>query len=121
MLYALSMGQKLRHLTALTDKRVGARAGRQVERDAKLPAHRRALLPQGRQDAMEQAGRTGIQKYRPRPIGLRDGRATAETLFGLVNLICEKMMMEPKHVEAVYTKLRERARNAMEQREQGTS
>ncbi len=58
---------------------------------------------------------------RPGQIGLRDDRATAETLLGLVNLICEKMMMEPKHVEAVYTKLRERARNAMEQREQGTS
>jgi hypothetical protein len=34
-------------------------------------------------------------------------RATAETLSGLVNLMCEKMIMEPRHLQAVYTKLRE--------------
>ena len=45
-------------------------------------------------------------------IGLGDDRATAETLSGLVNLICEKMIMEPRHLQAVYTKLREGARNA---------
>jgi Protein of unknown function (DUF1348)/Domain of unknown function (DUF4145) len=31
-----------------------------------------------------------------------DDRSTAETLFGLVSLICEKMIIEPKHVEEVY-------------------
>ena len=45
-------------------------------------------------------------------IGLGDDRATAETLSGLVNLICEKMIMEPRHLQAMYTKLREGARNA---------
>jgi hypothetical protein len=49
---------------------------------------------------------------RPGQIGLGDDRATAETLSGLVNLICEKMIMEPRHLQAVYTKLREGARNA---------
>jgi hypothetical protein len=39
-------------------------------------------------------------------IGLGDDRATAETLAGLVNLICEKMIMEPRHLQAVYTKWR---------------
>jgi hypothetical protein len=58
---------------------------------------------------------------RPGPIGLKDDRATAETLSGLVNLICEKMIMEPRHLRAVYTKLREDARTAMEQRAQGSS
>jgi hypothetical protein len=48
----------------------------------------------------------------PGQIGLGDDRATAETLSGLVNLICEKMIMEPRHLQAVYTKLREGARNA---------
>src|SRR5262249_48489790 len=43
-------------------------------------------------------------------------RATAETLSGLVNLICEKMIMEPRHLQAVYTKLREGARNAEERK-----
>jgi hypothetical protein len=58
---------------------------------------------------------------RPGPIGLGDDRATAETLSGLVNLICEKMIMEPRHLQAVYTKLREGAGNTMEQRAQGSS
>src|SRR6266404_7640923 len=58
---------------------------------------------------------------RPDPIGLGDDPATAETLSGLVNLICEKMIMEPRHLQAVYTKLREGARTAMEQRAQGSS
>ena len=49
---------------------------------------------------------------RPGQIGLGDDRATAETLSGLVNLICEKMIMEPRHLQAVYTKLREGTRNA---------
>jgi len=58
---------------------------------------------------------------RPGQIGLGDDRATAETLSGLVNLICEKMIVEPRHLQAVYTKLREGAGNAMEQRAQGSS
>jgi hypothetical protein len=36
-------------------------------------------------------------------------------------LICEKMIMEPRHLQAVYTRLREDARTAMEQRAQGSS
>jgi hypothetical protein len=48
----------------------------------------------------------------PGQISLEDDRATAETLSGLVNLICEKMIMEPRRLQAVYTKLREGARNA---------
>jgi Domain of unknown function (DUF4145) len=53
-------------------------------------------------------------------IGAEDNRA-AEALSGLVNLICEKMIMEPRHLQAVYTKLREGAQNAMECRAQGDS
>jgi hypothetical protein len=58
---------------------------------------------------------------RPGQIGLGEDRATAETLSGLVNLICEKMIMEPRHLQEVYTKVREDARTAMEQRAQGSS
>jgi hypothetical protein len=57
----------------------------------------------------------------PGQIGLGEDRATAETLSGLVNLICEKMIMEPRHLQEVYTKVREGARTAMEQRAQGSS
>jgi uncharacterized protein DUF4145 len=52
----------------------------------------------------------------PGQIGLGDDRATAETLSGMVNLICEKMIMEPRHLQAVYTKLREGDRNAGDRR-----
>src|SRR5262249_6410416 len=48
----------------------------------------------------------------PVQIGIGDDRATAETLSSLVILICEKMIMEQGHLQAVYTKLREGARNA---------
>jgi Domain of unknown function (DUF4145) len=57
----------------------------------------------------------------PGQIGVGDNRAAAETLSGLVNLICEKMIMEPRHLQAVYTKLREGALNAMERRAEGSS
>jgi Domain of unknown function (DUF4145) len=58
---------------------------------------------------------------RPDQIGPEDERATAEILGGLVNLICEKMIMEPRHLQAVYSKLRDGAQTAMEQRAQGSS
>src|SRR5262249_47149308 len=58
---------------------------------------------------------------RPGQIGLGDDRATAETLCGLVNLICEKMIVEPRHLQAVYTKLQEGAVNALAQRAQVSS
>jgi hypothetical protein len=53
-------------------------------------------------------------------IGVGDNRAAAETLAGLVNLICEKMIIEPRQLQAMYTKLREGAQNTMEQRAQGS-
>ena len=56
---------------------------------------------------------------RPAEIGVGDNRATAETL-SVVNLICEKMIMEPRHLQALYTKLREGAGSAMEQRTQSS-
>jgi hypothetical protein len=59
----------------------------------------------------------GNNAVHPGQIDLRDDRTTAETLFGLVNLICEKMITEPKHVEAVYERLPESDRKAIEQRD----
>jgi hypothetical protein len=56
----------------------------------------------------------------PGQIGGEDNRATAETLSGLVNLICEKMIMEPRHLQAVYAR-RESALNTMERQAQGNS
>jgi len=58
---------------------------------------------------------------RPGQIGLEDDRTTAESLSGLVNLICEKMIMEPTHLQAVYTRLREGAQTEMDQPVHATS
>jgi hypothetical protein len=54
-------------------------------------------------------------------VSVRDDRATAETLSGLVNLICEKMMIEPRQLQALYTKVREGAQNGIEQQAQRIS
>ncbi len=59
----------------------------------------------------------GNNAVHPGQIDLRDDRATAETLFGLVNLIAEKMITEPKHVEELYGSLPESARKAIEKRD----
>jgi hypothetical protein len=59
----------------------------------------------------------GNNAAHPGKLDLRDDRPTAETLFDLVNLICEKMISEPKHVKAVYEKLPQSAREAIEKRD----
>jgi hypothetical protein len=57
----------------------------------------------------------------PDEVGVRDTGATAETLSGLVNLICEKMIIEPRQLQALYAKVRDGAQSALEQRAQGSS
>jgi hypothetical protein len=69
------------------------------------------------QKALDVVRVIGNNAVHPGQIDLRDDRTTAETLFGLVNLICEKMITEPKHVEAVYERLPESDRKAIEQRD----
>jgi hypothetical protein len=59
----------------------------------------------------------GNDAVHPGQIDLRDDRQTAEMLFGLVNLVCEKMISEPKHVDEVYAKLPESKRKAIEERD----
>ena len=57
----------------------------------------------------------------PGRIGAGDTRAAAETLSGLVNLICEKMIIEPRHLQELYAKVRDGAQSAFEQGAQGSS
>ena len=47
----------------------------------------------------------GNEAVHPGSIDLRDDRATAMQLFGLVNLIAEAMITQPKHVMALYGSL----------------
>lgn len=47
----------------------------------------------------------GNESVHPGQIDVRDTPEMAERLFTLVNLICEKMISEPKHIEEMYAKL----------------
>jgi hypothetical protein len=45
------------------------------------------------------------------------GMCPTISLFGLVNLICEIMISEPKHVNSLYESLPEKDRKAIEKRD----
>src|SRR5262245_9364035 len=57
----------------------------------------------------------------PDQTSVGDNRAQAETLSGLINLMCEKMMVEPRHLQALYAKAREGAQNGIEQQAHSNS
>ncbi len=59
----------------------------------------------------------GNNAVHPGQINLKDDRTTAEKLFGLVNLITEIMISQPKHVASMYDGLPENARQAIEKRD----
>lgn len=61
----------------------------------------------------------GNHAVHPGQIDLRDDRATAEKLFGLVNLIAEIMISQPKHVQEMFEGLPEDALRAIENRDGG--
>jgi len=57
------------------------------------------------QKALDAVRVIGNNAVHPGQIDLQDDRATAETLFKLLNLITEKTISEPKHVNEVYASL----------------
>lgn len=69
------------------------------------------------QKALDAVRVIGNNAVHPGQIDLRDDRATAESLFRLLNLIVEKMISEPKHVDEVYEALPVSARKAIEKRD----
>lgn len=71
------------------------------------------------QKALDAVRVIGNNAVHPGQIDLRDDRATAESLFRLMNLIADKMISEPKHVDEVYAALPEGARSAIEKRDGG--
>jgi hypothetical protein len=60
----------------------------------------------------------GNEAVHPGQINLRDDRQTAETLFQLVNLVVQRMISEPKAVQAIYDGLPETARDKIAKRDQ---
>ncbi|MEQ9040538.1 MAG: DUF4145 domain-containing protein [Silicimonas sp.] len=69
------------------------------------------------QKALDVVRVVGNNAVHPGQIDLKDDRATAETLFRLLNLIVEKTISEPKHVDEVYAALPEGDRKAIEKRD----
>lgn len=69
------------------------------------------------QKALDAVRVIGNNAVHPGNIDLRDDRATAESLFRLLNLIAEKMISEPKHVDEVYAALPPNALAAIEARD----
>jgi len=69
------------------------------------------------QQALDVVRVIGNNAVHPGQIDLRDDRATAEKLFGLVNLIAEIMITQPKHVAAMYASLPESALDAISKRD----
>ncbi len=76
-------------------------------------------LPLKVQQALDVVRVVGNNAVHPGRMDLRDDRATAEKLFGLVNLIAEIMISQPKHVEEMYDSLPEGARKGIEKRDGG--
>jgi hypothetical protein len=58
----------------------------------------------------------GNESVHPGSIDLNDDKDTAIRLFDLVNIITEQMITQPKHVEALFEKLPESKRSAIEDR-----
>ncbi|WP_290885076.1 DUF4145 domain-containing protein [Hoeflea sp.] len=69
------------------------------------------------QKALDAVRVIGNNAVHPGQIDLRDDRATAESLFRLMNLIAEKLISEPKHVDEVYASLPAGALDAIEKRD----
>ncbi len=76
-----------------------------------------AGLDQQVQMALDSVRVIGNSAVHPGQMDLRDDRATAETLFMLLNLIAEKMVSQPKRVKEVYASLPAEARRAIEGRD----
>lgn len=69
------------------------------------------------QQALDVVRVVGNNAVHPGQIDLRDDKATAESLFTLINLIVDKTISEPKHVEEMYSSLPDGARIAIEKRD----
>lgn len=69
------------------------------------------------QQALDAVRVIGNSAVHPGQIDLRDDRATAETLFKLLNLVVDKTISEPKHVAEVFASLPEGAVKAIEKRD----
>ena len=82
-----------------------------------------ALVAKGLDDqvrkALDAVRVIGNNAVHPGRMDLRDDRATAETLFMLLNLIAERTLTEDRKIEEVYAKLPEGALKGIQRRDSG--
>jgi hypothetical protein len=69
------------------------------------------------QQALDSVRVIGNEAVHPGTMDLKDDVDTAAKLFDLVNIIAEQMISNPKHVKAIYDKLPEKKRKAIEERD----
>lgn len=69
------------------------------------------------QQALDVVRVTGNEAVHPGQIDLTDDYDAAETLFSLVNVIAEKMISVPKHIDDLYKTLPENKRKQIERRD----
>ncbi len=74
-------------------------------------------LPVQIRQALDVLRVVGNNAAHPGELDLKDDVATAMTLFGLINLIADNRISEPKRIAAVYNTLPEGARKAIEDRD----
>lgn len=74
-------------------------------------------LPAKVQKALDIVRVVGNNAVHPGQIDLKDDAETAEKLFGLINLITEVMISQPKHVDQLYAGLPESQRQAIAKRD----
>ncbi len=69
------------------------------------------------QQALDIVRVIGNNAVHPGQIDLQDNKEIAESLFGLVNIIAEKMISEPKHVESIFDNLPDGVKKQIEERD----
>jgi len=74
-------------------------------------------LPVKVQESLDVLRVVGNESVHPGTIDVRDDKATAVALFGLVNFIAEKMISEPKEIDAIYNKLPEEKKQQIQKRD----
>lgn len=93
-----------------------------LEKDVQLNDAIKELVNKGLpvmvQQALDSIRVIGNNAVHPGEINIDDNKDIAATLFMLLNLIVEKIIIEPKKVQEVYMRLPEGVRTAIEKRDQ---
>lgn len=74
-------------------------------------------LPAKVQESLDALRVIGNESVHPGTFDLRDNKSTAIALFGLVNFIAEKMISEPKKIDAIYNKIPEDKKKQIQTRD----